>query len=208
MSDMKTVTFERFIELYVRQKLSLQAIGELYGVSRQRIHQIKKQFETKHGKIQRKPQLDSFTLKRKLEEGRSVQEIASEHQMTSSKVNRLIRQYENAYNAGLSPVKIQRKKARDILPKSLLHQLYIVELKNDKEIAERYHLSPATVWMLRKEYEIPSLHTKSLRQLPKKLPKESFHHYYIDEGYTLQEIAERFNCHLASIQKLKQTYGI
>lgn len=164
MKNIQELTFEHFIELYVRQNLSLQEIGDIFGVSRQRIHQIKKDLESIHGKIQRKNTLDSFTLKKLLDSGMSVKAIADMHHLKISKVNRLIRKCEEDYKMGLSPIKVVRKKSKDILTKGLLHQLYVIEKLTDKEIATRHHVSPTTVWLLRKKYEIESYYTKSLRR--------------------------------------------
>lgn len=164
MKNIQELTFEQFIEYYVRKKLSLQEIGDIYGVSRQRIHQIKKHLESIHGKIQRKNTLDSFTLKKLLDSGISVKDIADMHHLKISKVNRLIRKCEEEYKLGLSPIKVVRKKSKDILTKGLLYQLYVNEKLTDKEIASKYHVSPTTVWLLRKEYQIESYYTKSLRR--------------------------------------------
>ena len=208
MRSIHELTFEMFIELYVRKNQSLQSIANDYGVSRQRIHQIKKEFERTHGKILRNQAIDSYTLKRLLDEGKTLQAIADLHDIKLSKVHRLIKKYENEYHQGLSPIKISRTKIKDALPKPLLHKLYVNELLTDKEIAERFQCSPATVWLLRKEYEITSLYTKGLRRLKQSLNKETFYHYYVEKNYNLQQLAEMYNCHLTSIHKLKQDYDI
>jgi len=208
MRSIQELTFETFIELYVRQNQSLQCIADTYGVSRQRIHQIKKEFERTHGKIQRNQSIDVFTLKRLLDDGKTLQQIADMSGIKLSKVHRLIRKYEEDYNQGLSAIKIVRTKTKDILSKSLLHQLYVKELLTDKEIAERFGCSPATVWLLRKEYEISSLYTKGLRRLKQALNKETFYHYYVEQNYNLKQLAEMYDCHLSSIHKLKQDYDI
>ncbi|PGK51426.1 hypothetical protein CN918_26915 [Priestia megaterium] len=208
MRSIHELTFETFIELYVRQNQSLQDIANTYGVSRQRIHQIKKEYERTHGKIQRNQPIDSFTLKRLLDEGKSLQEIADLFNIKLSKVHRLIKKYEEDYLQGLSPIKIVRTKIKDVLSKSFLHQLYVKELLTDKEIAERFGCSPATVWLLRKEYEISSFYTKGLRRLKQVLNKETFYYYYVEQNYNLQQLAKMYDCHLSSIYKLKQDYNI
>lgn len=164
MDKLSELTFQKFTELYVLKNYSLQKIGELYGVSRQRVHQIKKQLESKHGKIRRKHAIDSFTLKEMLDNGLSFQEIAKNCGSSVSKISRLVRKYEEDYRRGISPVKIKRRKIKDILAKELLYKLYAIELKNDKEIAQMYGVSQTSVWLLRKEYDIESFYTKSLRR--------------------------------------------
>ena len=115
MRNIEELTFEEFIELYVRKDLTLQEIGDIFGVSRQRIHQIKKYFESIHGKIKKSQQLDAFKLKKLLDDGKDAKEIASLTNIKMSKINRLIRKYEDDYKKGISPIKVIRKKSKDIL---------------------------------------------------------------------------------------------
>jgi transposase len=186
-----------FIELHVRQNMSLTNIGEKFGVSRQRVHQLKKEYEKKFGEINRRTFIDFITLKKYLEKGWSDRQIASHFQMKPSKISRLIRKHQERYENGLSPVPLKRKRAEDILSKAILVKLYVVELQTDKEIANHYQLSPSTVNSLRKKYNIPTNNDKSLRKLPIELTREK-----------MEKIANKHTCSVASLIDLKKRYGL
>lgn len=202
------LTYELLFDLMVNKKMKMSSIARMFGVSRQRIFQIKEDLENKHGKIKLNNFIDVVTLKRCLDERMTLKEISKKYNLPISKINSLIKDYQEKYEDGTISIKVEKKKAEDILTKSLLTKHYLEELLTDKEIALKYHLSPATVNILRNKYEINTINTKALRQLPKKLSKEKFHFLYNIEGYTLSEIAEKYNCNIVSLIKLKENYGI
>lgn len=208
MNIRSNLTPETLIELHVRENMSLTEIGEMYGVSRQRVHQLKKEYEKQHGKITRRVVIDVLTLKHYLEQGWTAKRIAEHLDLKPSKISRLIRKYKEDYNSGISKVKIKRKKSDDIIPKSELTELYLNKLYTDREIADMYQVSPSSVNLLRKKYNIPTIKTKSLRKLPFKLTKNVFERLYLHEGYTLKEIAEKYDCNIVSIIRLKEDYNI
>lgn len=202
------LTAEVLIRLHTQENLSLSKIGELYGVSRQRVHQLKKEYEKKHGRVTRRSFIDVITLKHYLDQGWSAKQIAERFNMKSSKVSRMIREYKKQYEMGRSIINIKRKKAEDLLQRKDLYELYVNQLLTDKEIGERYQMSASTVGMLRKEYNITTNRTKKLRRLPKILTKEKFIRLYVQEGNTLDEIADMYECNVSSILTLKQDYGV
>lgn len=208
MAATDELTFSTFIELYIRKNMSLSKIGKIYGISRQRVHQIKQELEKKHGKITRRISIDPITLKHYLEQGWNASEIAKHFNMTPSKISRLIRQYQNQYEAGELNIAIKRKKAQDILTKKELSSLYTEQLYTDKEIGEKYQLSSSTVSSLRKEYGIRTIHIKKIRELLKLLSKEIFIDLYINQKYTLKRMAKAYNCSISSILKIKNIYQI
>ena len=208
MAIREELTAELFIRLHTQENLSLAAIAKEYGVSRQRVHQIKKEFEKKHGTINRRIFIDAITLKHYLDQGWTAKQIAERFAMKPGKVARLIRQAKEEYEEGLSLIKIQRKKVEDILKKEELYELYVKQLKTDKEIAALYQLSASTVGGLRKKYKIPTKRSKGLRKLPQQLTKEAFMQLYIIEKKTLKQLAKQFECNVTAILDLKKTYQI
>lgn len=208
MDTRKKLTPDTLIKLHVRENLSLSKIGEMYGVSRQRIHQLKKEYEKKHGKITRKVVLDVLTLKHYLEQGWTAKRIAEYFDMSPSKISRLIRKYKEEYELGASPIKIKRKKADDLISKDDLIHLYNNKLLTDKEIADIYQISASSVNLLRNKYNIKSNKDKSLRRLKVDLTQDKFKKLYIIEGYTLKDIADKYNCNIVSILNLKEEYNI
>lgn len=208
MAIRKELTAELFIRLYTQENLSLAAIAKEYGVSRQRVHQLKKEFEKKHGRIHRRIFIDAITLKHYLDQGWTARQIAERFAMKPGKVARLIRQAKEQYEDGLSTIKVERKKAEDILSKEELHTLYSKELKTDKEIAKMYQLSASTVGGLRKVYSIPTKKSKGLRKLPAILPKETFIQLYLNEKRTLKQLSTQFDCNISAIIELKKMYGV
>jgi len=202
------LTPETLIELHVRENMSLSEIGEMYGVSRQRVHQLKKEYEKQHGKITRRVVIDVLTLKHYLDQGWTAKRIAEHLDLRASKISRLIRKYKDEYENGVSKVKIKRKKSDDIIPKNDLIDLYLNKLHTDREIADMFQVSASSVNLLRKKYNIPTIKTKSLRKLPFKLTKSVFERLYVLEGYTLKDIAEKYNCNIVSIIRLKEEYNI
>lgn len=208
MGTRKELTSSKLIELHVRQNLSLSKIGEMYGISRQRVHQLKKEYEKSAGKINRRLFIDVITLKHFLEKGWTAKEIAKHYEMKPSKISRLIRKYKEEYEMGASNIKINRKTAKDLISKSVLYDLYIHKLFTDEQIAKEFHVSPSTINLLRKEYGIPTNNDKSLRKLPMELTDERFKQLYANEGYTLQEIADKYQCNIMAIIRLKEKYQI
>lgn len=206
MSVRETLTPEKLIELHVRQNITLSQIGVMYSISKQRVHQLKKEYESNKGRIQRRLSLDVFSLKHHLDQGWSVQEIASHFKMKDSKVARLIRKYKTEYDCGQSNIRIAKRSLEDILPKENLFNLYVNQLYTDAEISEKYQISVSSVNNLRKKYKIKSLKTKSLRKLPNDLTPQLFRQLYVIEGYTLETIAEKFQCSVVSVIKLKKIY--
>jgi DNA-binding CsgD family transcriptional regulator len=186
----------------------LTEIAKKYGVSRQRVHQMKQEFEKKHGRINRRIFIDSITLKHYLDQGWTAKQIAERFSMKPSKVTRLIRKAKEQYEDGLSAIKVERKKVKDLITREELYDMYIRQLKTDKEIAAKYQISPSTVGSLRKQYKIPTKHSKGLRKLPGQLTKEKFKQHYLIEKKTLKEIAKKYTCHVTAILALKETYEI
>lgn len=208
MSSRERLTAEKLIELHVRQNITLAKIGELYGISKQRVHQLKKEYETKAGKIQRRLSLDVFSLKHHLDMGRSANEIAKQFNMKPSKITRLIRKFKADYTCGQSNVRIVKRSIDQLLPRDTLYKLYVNDLLTDSEIAKEFQISVSSVNNLRKKYKIKSIKTKSLRKLPNTLTEETFKNHYLLEGYTLDEMAKKFNCSVVTLIKLKEAYGI
>lgn len=202
------LTPEELIRLHTEENLSLTKIGEMYDVSRQRVHQIKKEYEKKTGKITRRVYIDPFTLRHHIDQGWSAQMIADHYDLQPHQITRMIRKFQKEYEAGDSPVEVKLLQAEDILPRAELAKLYQTDLKTDKEIAEQFGLSASTVNLLRKKYHIPSMKTKSLRKLPKELTRDTFVRLYVIEKNTLDDLAAKYHCNVASIIRLKETYGI
>jgi DNA-directed RNA polymerase sigma subunit (sigma70/sigma32) len=174
MALREKLTYTLFKKLHIEESKSLQEIGDAFGVSRQRIHQLKKEYEKKHGKLTRRVFIDIVTLKHYLDLGWTAKQIADHFEMQPSKVCRMIRKYKEAYELGVTVIAIKRKTAKDFVTKKELKRLYEEELCTDKEIAKLVQLSPSTIGMLRKKYGIETLRTKKLRKLPNELTKERF----------------------------------
>lgn len=164
MNLREKLTPDKFIELHIRKNLSLTEIGEIYGVSRQRIHQFKKEIEVKHGKINRRLFIDVFSLKHFLEQGWTAKQIGEYYDLKPSKVARLIRKYKSEYESGYSNIKIERKKIEDIISRDEIHELYIEKLYTDEEIAEKFNVSTSAINILRRQYNIKTNNNKSLRK--------------------------------------------
>ena len=203
LSLKKELTPDELIRLHIEENMSLTEIGKLFHVSRQRVHQIKKEYERKMGKISRRVFIDAFTLKHHLEQGWSAKTIAEYYEIKPSQVTRMIRKYHKEYEDGHSLVEVKILQADDLISKEELVQLYLEELHTDKEIAEKYQVSASTVNLLRKKYDIPTIRTKSLRKLPNELPKELFERLYLKEKWTLDELAKHYKCNVVSIIRLK-----
>lgn len=208
MGIRKKLTPDKLIELHVRQNLSLSEIGNMFGISRQRVHQLKREYERTHGKINRRFFIDVLTLKHYLDLGWSVKQISNHFDMTTSKISRLIRKYQDEYDYGVSNIEIRKKKANDIISKGRLHELYVDKLYTEKEIADEFQVSPSTINILRKQYKIPTNKDKSLRKLPNVLTKDKFEQLYLRNSYNLDEIANMYDCNIVAILKLKKQYNI
>lgn len=208
MAIRKQLTPEIFVNLYVKKQMSLTKIGNMFGVSRQRVHQLKKEYEKKHGKMEKEITIDVITLKHYLDQGWTAKQIAERFELKPSKVTRLIRNYREKFNKGYVKLVLKRKTAEDLISKNELESLYVKELLTDEEIGKKYQLSPSTIGMLRKRYNIQTIRTKALRKLPLKLTKEKFERLYLKEKMTLQEIADKMDCNIVSVIELKREYRI
>ncbi|QST02928.1 hypothetical protein IMZ31_20485 (plasmid) [Pontibacillus sp. ALD_SL1] len=206
MSIRNELTAQALIDLHVHQKKTLAEIGSMFAISRQRVHQLKKEYEKTHGPINRRCVPDARTLKKYIDKGFSNEKISQEIGVSPSCVYRHIQKYQQEYQKGVQPHSLKRKKAEEILPPSLLRHLYETKHHTDREIGELYNLSPSLVNNLRFKYGITTNNKKSLRTLPMRLPKERF--LLLMRSFSLNVIASKYGCSVASLIQLKKQYNI
>lgn len=119
--------------------MSLSKIGAMYNVSRQRVHQVLKEYKEREPELFIKPEDPSKEeIKNLLDKNMSISAIAKHFGITTGKVKKLMQKYN------LKKVYIKDRLTRD---KLYLH--FVIERKSDREIAEKYNCSRNTVMKLR-----------------------------------------------------------
>ena len=126
--------------------LTFAEIGRSYDVTRQRIHQLYKEYKElypdlfieKEEKVPKKEHIEKM-----LAQNISLTKMSKEFDITQNKLKKVMNLY------GLKKVYL-----KDKITKEMLYNLYVVQGLSDKEIADRYNCSKNTIEALRKKHEI------------------------------------------------------
>jgi len=127
---------------YVEKKMTLEQIASVYGVSKQRIHQILTKYKGSHPELFPEKKLDKSEVQRRIEEGESITSIAKSADMSHGIVSTFMR--KNG---------IEKKTLKDRLSEDKLREL-VCQGKTDKEIGDIYRAKELTIQALRYEYGI------------------------------------------------------
>lgn len=196
MSLKDVLSAEKLAELLnLPKKKSLAAIGAEYHVSRQRIHQLYREY------VRQRPELFPSRKVPAAEEIRDLlaanaplSKIAKKYSLSVGK----LKKYMNAY--GLKKEYLKEKLKRDEL-----YRLYVELEMSDEKIARMYNCSPNTIMKLRYENQIYERMRRSLRE---RLTPEIFKELYEKEGLRLEQIASLFKANVQTVIRLKREYGI
>lgn len=121
------------------KSMSLSEIGSIYNVSRQRVHQVLKEYKKLKPHLFKGPQYPSKEeIQRLLDKNISINAIAKHFNITTNRLKKLMGKYN------LKKVYIKEK-----LTKEKLYLHFVLEKKSDREIAELYNCSRNTVMKLR-----------------------------------------------------------
>lgn len=173
--------------------LSFSEIGTKHDVSRQRVHQLYKEYKKNHPDlfvektVPGKAELESL-----LTSCPTLKEVAEKLDMTVNKLKRLMKRYD-----------LKKQFVKEALSHDVLHQLYVVEEKSDDEIGRQFRCSRNTVMKLRYEFGIYESMRKTLAD---KLTKEIFEELYEQRGVSLHQLASLFGTHIQNIIELKTMY--
>lgn len=192
----KVLTPQKMLELLSPPyKMNFSKIGMKYNVSRQRIHQIYKEYKRQYPEMFKLPQEPSKEeIEGLLKKNVPLSKIAATFDISVGRLKKLMFKY------GLKKTFI-----KDVLTTECLKDLYIEQEKTDQEIAQFFNCSPNTVMKLRYSYGI----YKHMRKpLCKKLTKELFYELYVEKDLLLSQIAELFNVNIQSVIEIKKSYGI
>ena len=175
--------------------MTLSEIGSIYGVSRQRVHQVLQEYKEEHPELFIKiTDPAKKEIEKLLEKNMPLKKIAEHFNISINKLKKLMNKY------GLKKVFIKEK-----LDKETLYSLFIEEEKSDSEIAKLYNCSKNTVMKLRYNHGITSDMRPSLKE---KLPKDVFIDLYVSQKLPLSRIADLYNTHTQAISKLKREYSL
>lgn len=170
---------------------SLQVIGEMFGVSRQRVHQILNGYKKEHPHLFVKKALPSAL---EMTVATSLSELSRQYGVSVNRIKSLMKK-----------ASIEREPLTQKISEETLRHLYVQMEWGDKEIAELFGCSQHTVMKLRYGYGI---HATLRLPLETKLSKERFVELYVEQGFLLTQIASVYGVGVQRITSLKKQYGI
>lgn len=184
--------------LLYNEERSRAEIGREFGVSRERIRQLEKEYCQTHSKLFQNPSktITELELRNFLKARYTQKEIALFYQCSPKTVAR----YQKAWG-------LKKLSASQILPPEKLRQLVLEEGLDDVSIAKEYQFSPSTIEKLRQRYGIKVGHRRA-SQLRQRLNPDVFHYLYIEIGATLNQISEITGLCVTTVKKLRQEYSI
>jgi|LSQX01.2.fsa_nt_gb uncharacterized protein YjcR len=140
MSLKKKISPEKMAEMVnPPNSMPLSKIGSMYNVSRQRVHQVLKEYRQLEPNLFIKPKDPSKEeIQDLLDKNISLTAIANQFNVSVNKIRKLMEKYS-----------LKRINIKDKLNKEILYSHFVLEGKTDKEIAELYNCSRNTVMKLR-----------------------------------------------------------
>ena len=181
--------------LYIEEKLTMPKIAQIFGVSRQRVHQ---RFQ-KAG-IERHPNLslDRTTLVKLYVQ----QELKPEHVAESLGVNAsLVRSELIRHEIPLRPRNLHR------FERDILYKLYVTDGLLMREIGERVGCSQSTISIEIIRHGIKERHRPNARRT-QPFTRDQLHSLYIDQRLSARQIAELLGGHEANVRYWLKKYGI
>lgn len=189
---------ETLEKLYIIEDLSLEEIGERFGVSRKTISR-----RLKHYKIPERPQKTRKIIIEKeileklyIHEQLNPSEIGKRLEIGRETVTRLLKGYSIPLRNSKEGTKIAKEKKALKIPKEELEQKYLQENLPIPKIAEEYGVSPSWMYTYFKKYNIKirtyneavSLVHKERNPNINKVTKEVLVNM-VEQGLTMAEIA-------------------
>lgn len=188
--------------------LSMKKIGVVFGISRQRVHQIIR-------KAREKPKKSDFLTRAHLQpiirlyqSGLSMREIGARFGVTAQRVEQILKQ------AGVKKRKFTRsskfldakKEKRTILPKDLLVKYYKHEKLPVTEILRRLKISRSLFYKNLQYHHIATRAAEGNHRSP--LTDIVLRQLYSERGMTAKEIARRFGYATVTVKKRLSKLGI
>jgi predicted DNA-binding protein (UPF0251 family) len=172
------------VNLYNKKRLTLEQIGERYGVSRQRVHQRLSALGV--GRISRKVVLDADTLR----------SLYVESRLDTDKIAARLKVSKNQVVCELRRHGIKRPPVREYLAsvysQAEVARLYITEGLLQADAAARLGIATRSFRDLLVQYGITYRHAG----LPPKIeiPERELRRLYMKDRHTAQAIAEIYGC--------------
>jgi len=174
---------------------SFGSIAREFGKSRQRVHQIYKEYKEKYPELFKEKEIpEGEVIKEALDRGDSYTKIMQDFNLTTTELKKILEKHG-----------LKKKLVKDILTKERLMELYVDKELDDEAIGKMFNCSPNTVMRARYEHGI---YKEMRRPLREKLTPELFKKLYVDERVKGVQLAELFNTNIANILELKKEYGI
>lgn len=181
--------------LYIEEKLTMPKIAQMFGVSRQRVHQ-----RFKEAGIERHPNLslDRTTLvKLYVQQELKPEQIAEILGVYASLVRSQLKRHE----IPLRPRHVHR------LDRDTLYKLYVTDGLLMREIGERFGCSQNTVSVAIIRHGIKERHRPSGRRTVP-FTRDQLHSLYIDQRLSSPKIAKLLGGHDANVRYWLKRYGI
>lgn len=180
--------------LYIEENLSMPAIGLIYGVSRQRVHQRIQKADIKRPKLS----LDRATLKKLyVREELKLQQVAERLGVTEGFVRSELRRYE-------IPL---RPRKRHRFGRELLYKLYVTDGMLMREVAKKLGCGQTSIANEIKRNCITERHSTSARR---KLlfTRDQLHSFYVEQKLSSRQIAKLVGGHKGNVRYWLKKYGI
>lgn len=196
MKGLKHKLMPQELRRLLDRNLSLSKIAQMYGVTRQRMHQVYCEYKELYPELfsEAKSLPSKEEIEGYLARNMPLSKIAQSFGISQSRLRKLMQKYS-----------LKKELIKDRLTADELKRLYVESEMSDGEIAAMYGCSKNTVMKLRYTYGIYEFMRPKLEQ---KLPKELFEELYVKQELSLAQIAEIFGTNIVNVMELKKKYGI
>lgn len=133
-----------------------------------------------------------------LDEGLSIKECAEYFECSTAPIEDRLRKYD-------IPVRSRGNQPLE-LPEDTLRELYVEAGLTTAQIAVRFDCHPSTIGHRLNEYDIPTDGRNHGHAVD--IPEDELRRLYVDEGKTIYELAERYECDPTVVERRLGWYGI
>ncbi len=171
---------------------NLITIAKKYGVSKQYISQLYAEYKAQYPELFAEPEITAEWLSEQLE-SHTILEICNTTGKSYHHIKKMMAKYG-----------ITKPTTTAAFDKDFIREQYVTLCRSDKEIAKHYGCSVSLVKKFRYEHAILKTDRNPLSE---RLTKNTVLQL-VQEGYTPQQLSEKFDVTLREMEKLLFSYGI
>ncbi len=174
-------------------ELNLSQIARKYGVSKQHINHIYKEYRLRYPEMFAEREIKPDWLKAQLE-NHTVKEICDKTGTTYYRIRNLMKQY------GLTKNTITTS-----FDKDYIREQYELICRSDQSLADEFGCSEGLIRKYRHKYSILKAHRPPLSE---RLPAETAKQLVQSEKLSVQEISKKYDATANEVMKLLKNYSI